>query len=156
MHRRANTPFWESKEDAMNTITRFDDRRKRRSHKTQRAIELQLAHVVEEYQFEAMVVSDRDGLYLSHSGDVEQLDCIAAYAPYIGESVGSDREGFKKDLLEELELGEDARHVEVRSFPSRGVKLYVCVISPRRDGVDIALDHTIEGIRRIFRTTKAA
>ena len=140
----------------MNTLTRIDDRRKKRSANTHRAIELQLEHVVEQYRFYAMVVANRDGLYVTSAGEAVDVDCIAAFAPYIGEAVGEDREGFKQDLLDEIDVGDAPKHVEVRSFPAEGQKLYVCAVSPRRDGVDIALDHTVEGIRRIFRTTRAA
>lgn len=140
----------------MNTLTRFEDRRQHRSHQTNRAIELQLEHLLEQYQFHAMVVCDRDGLRLSSVGDDVDHQCIAAFTPYIGEAVGEDRDGFESDLIDELGTFEDPTHVAVRSFPAQGAKLYVCVISPRRDGVDVALNHAVEGIRRIFRTTKAA
>jgi hypothetical protein len=140
----------------MNTLTRFDDRRKKRSANTHRAIELQLEHVVEQYKFYSMVVSNRDGLYVASAGEAIDRDCVAAYSPYIGEALGEDREGFKHDLLDEIEVGEAPKHVAVRSFPAEGAKLYVCVVSPRRDGLDVALDHTVQGIRRIFRATRAA
>lgn len=140
----------------MNTLTQFDDRRKHRSNQTNRAIELQLEHLLDQYQFHTMVVCDRDGLRLSSVGDDVDHQCVAAFTPYIGEAVGQDREGFASDLLDELGDFEDPTHVAVRSFPAQGAKLYVCAISPRRDGVDVALDHAVAGIRRIFETTKAA
>jgi hypothetical protein len=125
------------------------ERRQERSEETKEAIRLQLKHVKEQYGFEFLAVGDSYGYYITGSSDPELEEMLATFAPKIFEADDITREELEETLRQEIEPASEAAYIEVRKFPVRGMEMFICVVSPRRDGVAEALDHSINGIKRI-------
>ncbi len=125
------------------------ERRQERSEQTKEAIRLQLKHVKEEYGFEFLAVGDTYGHYVTGSSDPELEKMLATFAPRLFEADDVTRAELEEMLREELQLDSDEAYVDVRKFSVRGMEMFVCVVSPRRDGVEKALEHSIQGIKRI-------
>jgi hypothetical protein len=125
------------------------ERRDERSEETKEAIRLQLKHVKEEYGFEFLAVGDSYGRLITGSGDPELEEILATFAPRILEADDATREELEETLREEIQPESEKAYFEVRKFTVRGMDMFICVVSPRRDGVDRALDHSIQGIKRI-------
>lgn len=130
------------------------ERREKRSKETKEAIRLQLKHVREQYGFDFLAVGDSYGYYITGSSDPELEEMLASFAPKIAEASGERREELESNLLEEILPDAESAYVDIRQFPVRGMDMFVCVVSPRKDGVEAALDHTIEGIQRISQDTR--
>lgn len=125
------------------------ERREERSKETKEAIRLQLKHVKKEYGFEFLAVGDSYGYYITGSSDPEVEEVLATFAPRIFEADDITREELVELLREEVQPDSEDAYFEVRKFPVRGMEMFICVVSPRRDGVDEALNHCIQGIKRI-------
>jgi hypothetical protein len=125
------------------------ERRHERSEETKKAIRLQLKHVKEQYGFEFLAVGDSYGYYITGSSDPELEEMLATFAPRIFEADEDERAELEQALREEIRPESEKSYFEVRKFPVRGMEMFICVVSPRRDGVEDALDHAITGIKRI-------
>lgn len=133
----------------MSDATIPGERREERSEKTKEAIRLQLKHVKEEYGFEFLAVGDSYGYYITGSSDPELEEMLASFAPKIFEADEVQRTELEEALREEIRPASDDAYFDVRKFPVQGMDMFICVVSPRRDGVDDALDRCIAGIERI-------
>ena len=125
------------------------ERRQERSEETKEAIRLQLKHVKDQYGFEFLAVGDSYGYYITGSSDPELEEMLATFAPKIFEADTDERHELEEALREEIQPESEDAYFEVRKFTVQGMEMFICVVSPRRDGVGDALDHAISGIKRI-------
>lgn len=125
------------------------ERRQERSTETKEAIRLQLKHIQDQYGFEFLAVGDSYGYCITGSGDPELEEMLATFAPRLFEADEVTRAELDATLIEEIRPNADDAYIEVRKFSVRGMDMFIWVVSPRRDGVDKALEHCIQGIKRI-------
>lgn len=137
-----------------NTIPSMTDRRKNRSQELQQAVTYQLEHVLERFDLEFLAVGDRDGFHVAGAGRDAEDSLLAAFAPAITSSGVGQRKLLKKELMGYLDDAEDSV-VEVREFTVGGQSWYLCMVSSRGSDSEEALEHTVTGIQRIFRTLPA-
>ena len=68
------------------------ERRYRRSDDPQQALSLQLSHVRDEAQLDALVLASHDGLTIAHAGDAALCSELAALAPLLSRGHVIDNE----------------------------------------------------------------
>jgi hypothetical protein len=120
------------------------ERRRRRSNDTHTALGYQLEHIRQEAGLEAIVLADRDGLSLSHAGELDVCSELAALSPIVA------RQGF-------VPFGTrfDAGYVHVRSVRIDGHELYLCSCSDSMADVwsariELGLREAQHGVARIL------
>jgi hypothetical protein len=124
---------------------RVVDRRRVRSEETQRALNLQLAHVCAQANMEALVLADESGLVLAGAGDPELCDELGAYAPLI---TRSDRHTRVEGPLAD-------RPMAIRHVRHEGQQLFLVSCGEVchqafRHATDAWLGRTRRGVRRIL------
>ena len=129
------------------------ERRLERSANTQRAMTLQLEHVLKLYGMRNFTLCDQNGLVIAHAGYHEESDTIAAWAPLLAKCTDRHkRSRHLQQLLSQLDCAHDL-DLQVRSFHLDGARLYLCIAGSPGAQLDVGLYRAVEGLRRIYRET---
>ncbi len=118
------------------------ERRRRRAHITQKALEFQLLSCCEDGKIEAMVVADEDGLPLASSGDEGACDEVAARMAVVGQRINE----FSGTLLG----AGHAWHVQMRKIAIEGAELLVCAVGGTAEARSRQIKRGAEGAVRIL------
>ncbi|QDG50820.1 hypothetical protein FIV42_08770 [Persicimonas caeni] len=130
-----------------------NDRRRRRSEKTHEAVYYQLDHVRQKHGLGFLVLANDEGVFVAGAGEKDRDEVFAAYAAEMAQADSAYRQKLEAELHEYL-FGPDADTVvDVRSFKIDDMPMYLCAAGAASSSSDDALEHTINGVQRIFRTT---
>lgn len=114
------------------------DRRLRRSQDPYRALCLQLEHVREEAELDAMVVAIDNGLLVAGAGERSVCEALGAVAPLL------DSPAFDGPIPGSL-VGQ---RIDVRSISLEGQTVYLASVG--RSVNDDGMNRSIGGVRRIL------
>ncbi|MBA2661987.1 MAG: hypothetical protein H0U74_06800 [Bradymonadaceae bacterium] len=126
-----------------------DKRSGRRSEETLTAIRYQLEWVQENFSIELIVLADAAGLVLTHAGDADHAEMLAACA----EQLNDDKEGPMFSVVEESIPGLTHERLFVGPLEIDGIPLYLCAVATPSDEAHAGMARALGGIRRIYRTT---
>lgn len=129
------------------------DRRTRRSEETQQAVNYQLEYVRDNQGLGFLVVANEEGVFLAGTGDRTRNEILAAWATELACAEEDNRPRLEAELQQHLFGDETEAAVEVRPFSVSGMPMYLCAAGAPESQSDDALEHTINGVKRIFRTT---
>ena len=127
----------------------YSERRKLRSRRFQRAIELLLGSVAGKSGYDAVAVATNEGLLVAANGDEEQCDVLAAYAPIVSRSRDVV---VKRQLIEMLEPYLPGAHpdgIHFRPFEANGERMFFCAMVNRGEVDRGGVFRAITGVRRI-------
>ena len=123
------------------------DQRRRRSDKTQKALNYQLEHVRIEFGMELIVLADHNGLVVASSGDDYAAKVFAVYACSLANGEPPN------EALTAVAPGVTADRIICRSITLDELPLYLCaVMLPTDDNVS-AFERARIGVQRIYYTT---
>lgn len=128
------------------------ERRRNRSELTHPALQLQLGHVRDEFDFEEVILATGEGLKVAWAGDDVQADVLAAASPELDQT--SQHAALMEAIGPHLS-SLDGREIVVRRFEIDEVPLYLCVVARQQSDVREAMSRMQDGVRRIFSTTVA-
>ena len=125
-------------------MTMLMDRRRRRSDNRTQAMRLQLDACREDARFDAMVVSDDQGLCIASSGSQRASEEVAARLPLIGRDM---------DYYEgTLEAPEGSWEIAMRKVSIGGGALFVCAVGGKTPTRPLHLIRSMSGVSRILST----
>ena len=130
----------------MRNISR--ERRRIRSEDRDIAVEMQLSHVVDVLNLDALVLANDMGRALSRLGDSEVGELLAAMVMWTGFS--SDVDEFTVEAIQERDPTVEKRHIRsvTIDLPERDGQLQLVALG-RSIVTSIGLAHAAAGIRRI-------
>lgn len=129
-------------------MTNQTDRRRIRSDEPDIAVDMQLSHVADVLNLDAIVLADDMGTALSRIGDSEIGELLAAMVMW--SSVTGEVDELTIDALREHDPTVERSHVArvVVDIPGEGNRLELVALG-RSLVTSIGLAHAAEGIRRI-------
>ena len=130
-------------------MEQISERRQRRTHIRQLALQYQLERVVDDFDMRTFAVADQDGFLLASSGRMPFAEVLAAYAPTLSDNGAWQSDGVVSDL-QSLEPELRWQDITVREFRASGHKLYLCAIGKVGTMKEVGIYRAILGIRRIF------
>lgn len=127
-------------------LDRGIERRTRRSHHPLRALHYQLDDTAKLRGLDALVLADRDGLFIAGGGkraDHSHHDAVASLCPLVVREGGNCFDGV-------LDVPE-GREMSVLMFSYRGQTLYLgALLGGQETGASNAMLHAMEGVLRIL------
>ena len=126
------------------------ERRRRRSNNSFEAIRLQLEHLHERLDLDALVLGDSNGLLLAGAGDRLDAEVLAAYAPLLSNRTERSRRREVLDTIRRMAPALGGREIAVRSFCVDGQHLLLGIVGDGNAQLHAALYRALTGVRRIL------
>lgn len=131
----------------MGDFTIHFEKRRRRSDRTQKALNYQIEHVVDEFGMDLMVLADHNGLVVAAAGDRRAAKVFAVYAESLEK--GGEPDPALKAVMPEL----SADRIVCKSITLDDFPLYLCAVMDTDEETMAGFDRARTGLQRIYYTT---